>query len=99
VVKVAGNLKVRLIDPQNPPGKTVFAEYNFDLEHTRPLWYGRLMTSHFTVKCPWPAGHLPAHEEIVAHVTFTDLLSGKALTATGTYKIKFPLKETQPAAG
>ena len=98
VVKVAGALKVKLMDPQNPPGKTDFAEYHFDLEHTRPLWYGRLMTSHFTVKCPWPAGHLPAHEEIVAHVTFTDLLSGKALTATGTYKIKFPLKETQPAA-
>ncbi len=98
VVKVAGSLKVRLMDPQNPPGKTLFAEYNFDLEHTRPLWYGRLMTSHFTVKCPWPAGHLPAHDEIVAYVTFTDLLSGKALTATGTYKVKFPLKETQPGA-
>lgn len=98
VVKAAGTLKVKLIDPQNPPGQTDFAEYNFDLEHTRALWYGRLMTHHFSAKCPWPAGHLPAHNEIVAHVTFTDLLSGKSLTATGTYKIQFPPQQSRPAA-
>jgi hypothetical protein len=89
VVKAAGSLKIKLLDPQNPAGQTEFAEYNFDLQHTRPLWYGRLMTHHFSVKCPWPADHRPAHNEVVAHVVFTDLLSGKALTATGTYKVKF----------
>jgi hypothetical protein len=98
VVKAAGTLKIKLIDPQNPAGQTEFAEYNFDLEHTRALWYGRMMTNHFSVKCPWPAGHLPAHNEIVAYVTFTDLLSGKTLTATGTYTVTLPIKETQPAA-
>lgn len=98
VVKAAGTLRIRLVDPQNPPGQTDFADYFYDLEHTRALWYGRLMTHHFTVKCPWPAGHLPAHDEIVAHVTFTDLLSGKTLTATGTYKIRFPPQKT-PTAG
>jgi hypothetical protein len=94
VVKAAGTLKIKLIDPQNPPGHSDFAEYNFDLEHTRPLWYGRLMTHHFSVKCPWPAGHRPAHNQIIAYVVFTDLLSGKALTATGTYKITFPPEES-----
>jgi hypothetical protein len=94
VVKAAGSLKIKLIDPQNPAGQTEFAEYNFDLQHTRPLWYGRLMTHHFSVKCPWPAGHRPAHNEIVAYVVFTDLLSGKALTATGTYQVKFAPEET-----
>ncbi|GEM_PF-382245 len=97
VVKAAGTIKVRLLDPQNPPDRTVFAEYYFDVEHTRALWYGRLMTNHFSVKCPWPSGYLPAHNEIVAHVIFTDLLSGRSLTATGTFPIQFPPKETRPA--
>ncbi|MGQ9649097.1 MAG: hypothetical protein ACUVXJ_03220 [Phycisphaerae bacterium] len=97
VVKAAGTIKVRLLDPQNPPDRAVFAEYYFDLEHTRALWYGRLMTHHFSVKCPWPAGHLPAHNEIVAHVIFTDLLSGKSLTATGTFNVRFAPQETRPA--
>jgi len=97
VVKAAGTIRVTLLDPQNPPERAVFAEYYFDLQHTRPLWYGRLMTNHFTVKCPWPADHLPAHNEIVAHVTFTDLLSGKSLTATGAFTVQFPPQETRPA--
>jgi len=98
VVKAAGTISVRLLDPQNPPERVEFAQYHFDLEHTRQLWYGGLMTNHFTVRCPWPAGHLPAHDEIVAYVTFTDLISGKPLTATGTFKIQFPPQETRPAA-
>jgi hypothetical protein len=98
VVKAAGTITVRLLDPQNPPDRVEFAQYHFDLEHTRALWYGSLMTNHFTVKCPWPAGHLPAHNEIVAYVTFTDLISGKPLTTTGTYKIQFPPQQTRPAA-
>lgn len=96
VVKAAGTIRVRLLDPQNPPDQAVFAEYYFDLQHTRPLWYGRLMTNHFRVWCPWPAGHLPAHNEIIAHVTFTDLLSGKSLTTTGTFTVQFPLQQTRP---
>ena len=98
VVKAAGTLTVKLIDPlKNPPERIEFAKYHFDVQHTRKLWYGRLMTQHFTVKCPWPQGHLPAHDEIVAHVVFTELITGKSLTAIDTFKITFPPAASAPA--
>ena len=90
VVKSPGTLKVRLLDPQNPADRVVVADYYFDLPTTRSLWYGRLMTHHFAVKCPWPKGRLPAHDEITAHVEFTEIITGQSLTATGTYKVTFP---------
>ncbi len=94
VVKAAGTVTVKLLDPLNPPGGVDFARYHFDWKHTREMWYGRLLTHHFTVKCPWPEGHLPTHNEIIAHVVFTELITGKSLTATGTYKITFPPERT-----
>lgn len=97
VVKAAGTLTVKLLDPLNPPNSITYATYEFDLQHTRQLWYGRLMTQHFSVKCPWPQGHLPVHNEIIAHVVFTDLITGKSLTATGAFKINFPPAATMPA--
>jgi len=97
VVKSPGTLTVRLLDPLDASGRIEFARYDFDWEHARKLWYGRLMTQHFTVKCPWPRGHLPAHNEITAHVVFTELITGRSLTATGTYKVAFALGATAPS--
>ena len=90
VVKAPGTLMVKLLDPLNPPGGVEFARYDFDWEHARKLWHGRLMTQHFTVKCPWRQGDPPAHRQIIAHVVFTELITGKSLTATGTYEISLP---------
>jgi len=90
VVKCAGTIKVTILDPLSPPNRNVVAEYNFDLPTTRKMWYGRLMTNHFTVRCPWPTGQVPIHDELLAHVVFTDLLTGRVLTASHSYKIKLP---------
>jgi hypothetical protein len=87
VVKAAGTLKITLFDLA--AASNAIAEYNFDVKTTRSLWYGRLMTSHFTVKCPWPKVP-PAHNKITARVIFTDFLTGRALEAQGVYEIKFP---------
>lgn len=92
VVKCAGTIKVTILDPSSPPNRNVVAEYNFDLATTRKMWYGRLMTHHFTVRCPWPTGQIPIHDELLVHVVFTDLLTGRALTTSRSYKIKLPPK-------
>jgi hypothetical protein len=90
VIKAPGEVTVDLLDPLNPPGRVEFASYHFDWPHLRPMWYGRLWTNHYSVKCPWPQGHLPAHDEIIVHVIFTELLTGKSMTATTTCRITFP---------
>lgn len=90
VVKSAGTLTVRLLDPLNPPGHVEYGTYDWEWERLRDKWYGRLMTNHFTVKCPWGKGHPPAHDEIFVHVVFTELITGKPLTATAKLEIAVP---------
>ncbi len=99
VVKAAGSLKITLLDPLNPPNANVVAEYHFDVPATRKLWYGRLWTYHFTARCPWPPGQMPAHDEVTAHVAFTDLLTGKLLTTQQAFKITRPLVAATAPAG
>jgi hypothetical protein len=98
VIKAAGTLRVNILDPLNPANRNVVAEYHFDVARTRALWYGRLWTQHFTVRCPWPTGQIPMHDELTAHVLFTDLLTGRTLTTQQAYKITLPpaLPDTRP---
>jgi len=90
VIKAAGALRVTVYDLQQPPDDNVVARYSFTPEATRKLWYGRLMTHHFTVRCPWPTGRVPAHDELTAHVVFIDLLTGRELTVQQAYKVVLP---------
>jgi hypothetical protein len=90
VIKAAGTIDVKLVDLANPPDRMLIATYHFDVPTTRSLWYGRLLTSHFSVKCPFPPDKMPTHSDITAQVTFTDLLSGRVLQAQGVYKVTFP---------
>jgi hypothetical protein len=96
VIKTAGTIQVKLYDLQNPPNATLIGQYDFDAQKTRSLWYGRMWTYHFTVKCPFPKP--PAHDTITANVTFTSLITGEPLTAQGAYKIRLPaqLPATRP---
>jgi len=98
VIKAAGTLRVNILDPLNPPNRNVVAEYYFDVPKTRELWYGRLWTNHFTIRCPWPTGQIPMHDELTTHVTFVDLLTGKTLTTQQSFKIIRPtiLPDSQP---
>jgi hypothetical protein len=98
VIKCAGTLKVTILDPLSPPNRNVVAEYNYDVPTTRKMWYGRLMTQHFTIRCPWPTGQIPLHNELIAHVVFTDLQTGRVMTTEHAYKITLPpvIKGTAP---
>ncbi len=90
VIKCAGTIKVTILDPLSPPNSNVVAGYDFDAADTRKMWHGRLMTQHFTVRCPWPAGQVPIHDELIAHVVFTDLQTGRMLTTERSCKITLP---------
>ncbi len=90
VVKAAGRLHVALFDLAAPEDRRLIAEYHFDEPTLREKWHGRLMTNHFTVRCPWPAGRLPDHSEVTARVVFTEFLTGRPLVAQEVFRITFP---------
>jgi len=98
VIKAAGSIQVTLLDLTNPSSPVVVATYSFDVATTSKMWYGRFMTDHYTVRCPWPPSGPPATDEITARVEFTVLLTGRVLIAQERFPIKRPpvLAATRP---
>ncbi len=88
VLKVPGDIRIQLYDLAAAPTKTFIGEYNISVDQARDLWYGKLLTQHYTIRCPWPAGP-PAHNEITIRAMFTDYLTKRVLTAQAVCKIRF----------
>lgn len=79
--KAAGSATVRLLDLASKPPQTI-AEASWTPAEIRPLWYGRFMTQHYTLRIPWPdqfKAHPPTKLTILAQ--FTDLLTGRTFEA------------------
>ena len=89
VIKAAGGIRIELFDLANPNGQLRIGEYRLDVDHARKAWHGRLMTHHYTIKCPWRIGP-PKHDEITVRAEFTDYLTGK--TYRGQKLVKVRLK-------
>lgn len=97
-IKAAGSLEVTIYDLNMPPDHNLVARYSFAPEALRELWYGRLMTHHFSVRCPWPSDYVPAHDKLTAHVVFTDLLTGQELSVQESFTITLPPEPDSPAS-
>lgn len=87
-LKVAGSIRVELYDLANPPDENLLGTYEFPVDKARELWYGKLMTYHYTVKCPWPRGKKPRHTDITVRATFIDYLTRRVMTAQQTFSVK-----------
>jgi len=90
VIKSAGSFVVNLLDLSNASNPVVVATYEFDVPTTRSLWFGRFMTNHFTLRCPWPPSGPPATDEVTARVEFTVLLTGRVLIAQERFQLERP---------
>jgi hypothetical protein len=88
VIKACGDVKIELYDLAEPPGQFI-GEYVVPAAQLIDLWYGKLLTNHYTIKCPWPSGP-PKHEEITIKVAFVDLLAKRVVTNQATCKVKLP---------
>lgn len=89
VLKVAGEIRIQLYDLAAPPAQNLIGEYVVPVEQARDLWHGKLMTYHYTVKCPWPHGP-PAHPEITIRATFIDYLTQRVMSAQTTCTVELP---------
>lgn len=97
VIKAAGSFLVTLLDLSDPSNPSAVATYEFDVPTTRELWFGRFLTNHFTLRCPWPPSGPPPIDEITARIEFTVLLTGQVLIAQERFEIKRPPVVTAPA--
>lgn len=79
-LKVAGDVRIELYDLANPEGRKLIGEYYVPADKIGENWYGKLMTYHYTIRCPWQQGP-PQHSEITIRLTFVDYLSQRVINA------------------
>jgi hypothetical protein len=87
VLKVAGDIRIELYDLANPEGQKLIAERFVPVTEAAEHWYGKLMTNHYTIRCPWSKGP-PAHAEITIRARFVDYLSQRVITAQSVCTVR-----------
>jgi len=87
VIKVAGDIRIQLFDLAAPPDRNLIGEYTISADQVGKLWHGRLLTGHYTVKCPWP-GPPPENPEITIRAVFVDYFTRRVVSAQAVCQIK-----------
>jgi len=89
VLKVAGEIRIQLYDLAAPPRENLIGECVIPVEQAREMWHGKLLTNHYTIRCPWPHGP-PRHSTITINATFIDYLTQRVLSAQRTCEVRLP---------
>ncbi len=88
-IKAAGSVGVRLLDLAQAPESQLVGQVHLSSEQLRPMWYGRFLTSHYTIKVPWADDKIrPTQKTVTVLVHYTDLLTGKTFQAQGTVEVR-----------
>jgi hypothetical protein len=87
VLKAPGELTIRLFDLTNPAGPKLIRQCEWNSEQLRKIWSGRLMTDHFTARCPWPEGYQPPRQ-VTVQAQFLDYVTGKTFTQQAVFEIQ-----------
>lgn len=91
VIKAAGSARARVIDLSGGgPGRVVVSG-EWPVDQMRECWFGKLLTSHYTLKLPLgPSASALGDKPLTAVVEFTDLLSGVTLTTQRAFQLAAP---------
>lgn len=87
VVKAAGDVRIEVLDLENPPEQQLIGRYGVSVDDLGKLWYGQLMTQHYTFECPWTKAR-PRHSQLTVRVTFVDYITQRSITAQAVCKVK-----------
>jgi hypothetical protein len=90
VVKTPGKISIQLLDISDLGSPRVVGKCIYDdIEQVRQMWYGKFLTQHFSVKCPFESGaRLPACGKLLATAEFVDIVTGVTLTANQEVSFK-----------
>lgn len=98
VLKAAGSARVQVFDLQAPSGQQLVGEYQVDVEQMAGLWNDRLMTRHYSIRCPWPQQNPPQHSQLTVRAEFTDYLTGRTFHAQAAVNVQLSRRPPrQPA--
>lgn len=86
-IKAAGDVRIEILDLGNPPDQQLVGRYGVEADQLGKLWYGKLMTQHYTFECPWTKTR-PRHEQLTVRVTFIDYATKNTLTAQALCSVK-----------
>ncbi len=87
-IKAAGTVHIRLLDLANPPTSQLVGEVRLTADEMRPLWFGRFLTAHYTIRVPWADGAERAeHKSITVVARFTDLLTGQSFSTQAVVEV------------
>lgn len=92
-IKAAGDIRVELFDLGSSEGERKVGECIVPVAKAQEMWYGRFMTYHYTIRCPWE-GRPPTNPEVTVRASFLDYLTGRELNATREVRVLPP-----PTAG
>lgn len=81
-IKASGRVRVKLLDLANPPDQQLLGQIELGPKELLSRWFGRLLTSHFSIKVPWGEG-VPktGRKNVTVVVTFLESLSGRDFQA------------------
>ncbi len=88
--KAAGAIDVFVYDLSNPRAPALIASYEYDIDQTKELWFGRLLTYHYKIECLWQQ-RPPAGRSVRVSVRFLDYLTGSVLQASADLEVTPPL--------
>lgn len=90
VIKAAGSVVMEVYDLAAPDAERQVLLHQLDSEQLAATWFGRFMTSHYSIKAPWPSGRMPAHKSLTIVVRFTELLTGESFEVQQSVKVNGP---------
>lgn len=88
--KAAGTITVFLSDLSDPRAPEPIASYEYDIDQAKELWFGRMLTYHYKIKCLWQE-RLPAGRIVRVTVRFLDYLTGSVLETSTDLEVTPPL--------
>ncbi len=88
--KAAGAIDVFVYDLSNPRAPEPIASYEYDVDQTKELWFGRMLTYHYKIECLWQK-RPPAGRSVRVSVRFLDYLTGSVLQASADLEVTPPL--------
>lgn len=90
VVKAPGAAHMQVLDLANPATEQLVVERRWNPAELRKQWYGRMMTQHYTLRCPWSEKGPPRHSTLTLRVVFYDLLTGRTFEIQKQVEVKLP---------
>ena len=93
-LKAAGSIVVEAFDLTRPSDNRV-GRWEIDAPAARQAWHGGGMMYAYVLELPWQQP--PRHADVTVKVTFTDALTGRAVSTQKVVQVKPPPPPSSPA--